>query len=149
MILDTFNNSALYNNVHHLFPEAFKFLLETDLNTLSLGKHTIKGEEIFGIVQEYNTKTKEEAVLEAHRKYIDIQCIIEGEENFGVVSFANQKITKEYDSEKDYALFEDETSFIKLKKGSFIILFPQDLHRPCVEIGSSKPVKKIVLKILK
>lgn len=149
MILDTLNNSSLYTSIHPLFSEAFKFLNETNLENLSLGKHTIKGDEIFGIVQEYNTKKPEDAVLEAHQKYIDIQCIIEGEENFGVVSFANQKISKEYDNEKDYALFEDKTSYIKLIKGSFIVLFPQDLHRPCVEIESSKPVKKIVLKILK
>ena len=101
------------------------------------------------IIQNSVTKKIEDAVLEAHRKYIDIQCVIEGEENFGVVSSANQAITKPYDAEKDYALFSGETSFIKLIVGSFIILFPQDLHRPCVEIRSSKPVKKIVLKILK
>jgi YhcH/YjgK/YiaL family protein len=36
---------------------------------------------------------------------------------------------------------------VKLGKGAFVVLFPQDAHEPQICIDTPSPVKKIVVKI--
>ena len=43
---------------------------------LALGKYEICSEDLYVVVQEY--ETREEGLLEVHNKYIDIQCMVEG-----------------------------------------------------------------------
>ncbi|MGC9329842.1 MAG: YhcH/YjgK/YiaL family protein, partial [Candidatus Hinthialibacter sp.] len=41
-------------------------------------KYPIEGDDIFARVMSYETKPREEAVLEAHMKYVDIQTVLYG-----------------------------------------------------------------------
>ena len=73
MILDKIENYKLYVNINQRIARAFTYILETDFSQLSLGKHLIEGEDIFALLQEYDTKEIENCKLESHKKYIDIQ----------------------------------------------------------------------------
>src|SRR5579862_2731121 len=111
MIFDKIENSVVYENISPLIKRAFDYLKHTDFSDMAIGKHTIDGDEIYAILQEYDTKNDADAKLEAHRKYIDVQYIISGEELIGVLPLTNQTTCKEYDAENDYALYDYASSF--------------------------------------
>ena len=83
MILDTLKNSQRYLLLNKGFGKAFEFLNRTDLNDLATGKHPIDGENIFAIVAKEDGRTKEQAELESHQKYIDIQYVLSGTDTMG------------------------------------------------------------------
>jgi biofilm protein TabA len=83
MILDTLANADRYLALHPLFPRAFEFLRSADLNTLTAGRHVIDGESLFAIVEACPGRTRAEAKLECHRRYIDIQLVLEGTDEMG------------------------------------------------------------------
>jgi YhcH/YjgK/YiaL family protein len=147
MIFDKIENSAIYENVSPLIKKAFEYLKQTDFSKMENGKHIIDGDTLFAILQEYDTKNDTDAKLEAHRKYIDVQYVISGEELIGVRPLIYQKPCKEYDTENDYALYDDTCSFVKINSGQFAVLFPQDLHKPGIKVDNSVKVKKVVIKV--
>jgi YhcH/YjgK/YiaL family protein len=147
MVLDKIENYALYTNLSERIAKGFEFINNTDLVQIESGKHEIDNDDIFAIVQEYDTKEEENCKLEGHKKYIDIQYVIKGTELMGVTTKKDQKIT-EMNEEKDYTFFEGETSLVKVGEGMFTIFFPDDLHRPCVKAGQIAKVKKVVVKVL-
>ena len=63
--------------------QAIAWLKSHDYAALPLGKTPIDGENIYINFSEYETKPGEKVVLESHRKYIDIQVMVEGEELMG------------------------------------------------------------------
>jgi YhcH/YjgK/YiaL family protein len=147
MIFDKIENAALYENISPLLKKAFTYIKQTDFSKLENGKHIIEEDNLFAIVQEYETKNDADCKLEAHKKYIDVQYIISGEEHIGVTPLINQKPCKEYDAENDYALYDDVSSFIKIIQTQFAVLFPDDLHKPGIKINVSGKVKKVVMKV--
>lgn len=150
MILDKIENLSDYISLNKGFLKIITFLQKIDLGDLKEGKTLLVGEELFLFYNVYNTKVNKLGILEAHKKYIDLQYIIEGEEIINYEVFRKQKTYKSYNSEDDYLLCnEDNSKKIKIEEGEFFIFFPQDLHFPGNNSNStSKKVKKIIFKIL-
>jgi YhcH/YjgK/YiaL family protein len=147
MVLDSIKNYGLYANITERLAAGFNFINTTDLLTIAEGIHEIDGKTIFAIVQEYDTKEEIDCFLEGHTKYIDIQYMIEGTELMGITHKAEQKVLS-FDVDKDYTFYEGETSYIKVDEGMFTLFFPDDLHRPCIKVGSQARIKKVVVKVL-
>ena len=85
-----------------------------------------------------------EAVLESHRKMIDIQIPLTGDETMGYSPLKELKPTP-YDETKDISFYKEcSGSFVTVKKGMFAIFFPQDAHAPGV---TPTALKKAVFKI--
>ncbi len=147
MIIDYLDNAALYKEVHPLFKKVFNYLTSVDLEKLANGKIELEEDRLFLIISDSTLKSKEEAKLEVHNKYIDIQIPLSKAETFGVAPRKN--LLNEVDvfnKDKDIQFFTDKaTSFITLEPQQFIVFFPQDAHAPCIGEGS---VKKIVVKVL-
>lgn len=148
MILDTLDNKEKYYSLHKNFKEAFEFLEKSLVNSLEIGKHEINGDELFASVQAY--ETSKDGSWEAHRSYIDIQFIVNGQE---VIEWAN------LEEASDDAVYYADNDFLdcgavsngtacKLKKGFFMILWPEDLHKPKCVYDNECAVDKIVVKIL-
>lgn len=147
MIIDKLTNSQLYSSLSERIDKAFTYLKQTDFSNIELGKYEIDGDNIFALVNEYNTKDESEGKLEAHKKYIDVQFVAKGRELMGYAPLENQKIINEYNEQNDIIFFEGEKSFIKVEEGMFAIFFPNDLHMPGINVEKSEFVKKIVLKV--
>jgi YhcH/YjgK/YiaL family protein len=146
MIFDTLDNLARYDGLGHNLPRALKFLSETDLTTLPIGRTEIHGDDLFAMVQEYATKPSEQGKWEAHRKYIDIQYVISGTERMGFANLRAMQI-EEYISEKDFQALSGTGSFVDVFAGSFVIFFPEDGHMPCLCVDDPRQVRKVVLKV--
>lgn len=147
MILDRLENATLYSSLSHNLHKGFDFLATTDLASLTTGRHEIDGSNVFALVSEYNSKAHGECRLEAHRTYADIQYIISGRESIGYTMLSQQEVLIPYDAEKDIVFFKGETSPLVLEQGMFAVFFPQDIHRPCMQIDGVEKVKKVVIKV--
>ncbi len=145
-IVDRLENYRKYTNLHPGFEKAFSFLSQKDIARLELKKHVIDGENIFCPLSKNAGKTRDQAVLEAHRKYIDIQYVISGDEEIGYRPTAECLNEKDpYNTDKDIIFFDDRPShWLKVPAGSFVIFFPQDAHAP---LASSGELHKAVVKI--
>ncbi len=146
MIIDQINNAHLYYALHPKFKFAFDYVNGINIQTISTGRHEIDGESMYALVQEYDTKLKEDGKWEAHHRYIDLQYVVKGTEGIG---YANIHCLKqgEYDTTRDFLPLQGEGDIVTLHSGSFVLLFPEDAHMPGMAMGSPATVKKIVLKI--
>ena len=152
MIKDNTKNIENYSDLPERVRLGLKYLAETDFSTVVNGKYEISGNEVFAIVQDYSSRPIIEGPFEAHKKYIDIQYIIQGEEQIGVWGIENFSQITNYDEEKDIVFLEQNKSgmpeFITMKEKEFLILYPNDAHKPSVSIKTPIYVKKIVIKAL-
>jgi YhcH/YjgK/YiaL family protein len=147
MIIDHIDNSYLYHVLNPRIRRAFDYIHQVDLSSAGVGRYEIDGENLYAIVQQYNTKPKEAGVWEAHRRYIDLHYVIQGAEKIGYADLS--RLTQgEYDESKDFLPLYGEGEFLSLENGDFVLLMPQDAHMPGIAIDALLPVKKMVIKIL-
>ena len=146
MILDTLAHSGRYAALQPLFARAFDFLRSIDFKTLPPGKHTVQDEAILAIVEACAGRTRAEAQLECHRRYIDIQLVLEGIDEMGWKPLAEcVSPATDYDAARDIRFFNDTpSSWITTPPGSFCLFFPDDAHAPLVSSGF---IRKVVVKI--
>ncbi|MGL4714059.1 MAG: YhcH/YjgK/YiaL family protein [Shewanella sp.] len=151
MIVDTLANRHLYQALSPRLATALAHLASTDLTQLPVGHYPLDGDNIFVIVNDYQTKHKSTEPFEVHQKYIDVQYVVSGEEEFGYLPLADQIPSKAYVEKHDYAGFDyaanqANASYIKLKAGMFALFFPGDIHMPGTgDIATA--VRKVVIKV--
>ena len=143
------------DNGHADYPKivqkALEYLRSHDFTKLEGGRYPIDGDKCVANLQRYTTRVLEECRPETHKKYVDIQYVVEGEEYMGWCPFSpDLKVTAPYDAEKDITFYEElvPDSNIVLTPGRFAVIYPEDVHRPqgAVE-GEPGPVTKVVVKI--
>lgn len=116
-------------------------------------RYDLDGDSVFGIVMSYPTRreTDEDTVLEAHRKYVDVQMALAGNER--IACYPTQTLAEEtaYDPDRDVQFFQfqgESPIQLGMHPGTFVCLLPQDAHMP--QLFTESPgsiVKKVVVKI--
>jgi len=146
MIFSTLSQSDRYAPLHPLFPRAFEYMRDTDLLSLAPGRYPIVDNQLFVIVEDVPGRTREAAELEAHRRHIDIQLVLEGNEEMGWKPLADcMQPVSDHSEERDIRFFNDApASWVAVPPGHFCIFFPEDAHAPLVSCGR---VRKAIFKI--
>lgn len=149
MVIDKLENAYLYAGLSAKIKKGLEVLKDRKLSTKKDGRYEIDGDNLYYTIQRYTTKPIEEGRLEAHRKYIDIQFAAEGEEMIGHSEFSQLNVDKPYDESKDVVFYEapEKINIVKLSKGMFCILFPQDGHMPGCQLAGPCEVLKVVVKV--
>ncbi|MDH3349171.1 MAG: YhcH/YjgK/YiaL family protein [Desulfobulbaceae bacterium] len=147
MIIDTLENASRYGSLGPRIANALDYIKTTDFTSMAIGKHLIDEERLFAIVNDYQTIPCTEVELEGHRQYIDVQYIVSGSELIGYAPLQGQTPFKQYDKDEDFALYRGEATFVRVSAGMFAILYPQDLHMPCLG-EPAVAVRKVVVKVL-
>ena len=112
---------------------------------LTLGRHPINGDSVYVNVMTY--ETREETPFEAHRRYIDIQCILKGCERMVYAPLDSVTETRAYDAEGDCALYSGEGTAFTASEGTVAIFFPEDAHAPSQTADAPSTVFKAVVKV--
>ena len=135
-----------YAALHPLFPRAFDYIRNTDLKSLAPGIYHIVGDDLFAIVEHVSARTRAEAKLECHRRYIDIQLVLEGVDEMGWKTLTDcHNPVDDYSAEKDIRFFNDTpATWIATPPDAFCIFFPEDAHAPLVGEGM---IRKVIFKI--
>lgn len=66
MIIDALTNMEFYKGLNERLYKGLAFLKETDVASLPVGRYEIDGNEVFALVQKYDTRSADECRWEAH-----------------------------------------------------------------------------------
>jgi len=152
MIIGTIHAEAkAFEDYPAAIKKALDYLRSKDFTKEENGRVELDGKNMYAIVQRYETRDMAKGRPETHKKYIDIQFIADGKEYMGWCPYnPDLKVSEAYNEEKDVAFYEKlvPESNVVLSAGSFAILYPDDVHRPCVDVeGVKSNVTKVVVKI--
>lgn len=147
MICDNLDNILKYDEISE---KTAKFLLSLNSQT-PVGHYEID-DNVYANVDVYETKTFDNCKYEAHKKYIDIQMLLDGNERLDCTDLNKLELTEEYDDKRDIMFLENskvmpDASF-KLSPQRFVMIYPHEAHRPQMAIEKPVKVKKVVVKIL-
>lgn len=104
----------------------------------------------FVMEQAYETKPRPEGFFESHRKYIDVQVVLEGSEVMEVAELARMQVREPYQAARDLIVYQDssDASALRLLPGELAVFFPTDAHMPGLRAGMDPVVvRKAVVKI--
>ena len=137
-----------YNFSTPKFRTAFAFLNRADLAELPEGWIELDN-GVRASVQHYTTMEADALSFETHERFFDIQYLIEGKEFVGCVSRKDLVEKTPYDAENDITFYEEPALSVSvlLEAGDYVILAPEDAHKPRCIAGQAMPVKKIVIKV--
>lgn len=83
-----------------------------ELAALPCGKYVIDGERIYVSIQEYETKSYGDCRFETHKRYADIQCILQGREQIWVTEQPLLTPDTEYDPKADIRFWKAKSIFV-------------------------------------
>ena len=130
--------------------KAIEFLRLRGIHDLPDGKVEIEGNEVFAVVQRYETIKADAPKFEYHRKYIDVQFIVKGEEVIGWAPADRVTISEPYDADRDICFGtagKGEWTPVFLRAGQLAVLWPEDGHAPKLAAGAPTAVMKVVVKV--
>ena len=139
MITDNIKNLKNYNMVSE---NVINFLM----NLPTEAGHYEIDDTAYANIDVYNTK--QDCKFEAHKKYIDIQMLLEGSEELDYISVDDLKISEAYDEKRDVMFFHNPKKTpdtLQLEPFKFALIYPHEAHRP--QMGNGQQVKKVVVKI--
>ena len=147
MILDRLDNADTYAAVDGL-ADAFAFLRRGGFEELTTGRHEVGGERMYVMVNRYTTKAPSELPYEAHRAWLDVHYIVSGRETLYWEDIAAMPEGGGYQAEGDAELFQHDGGLpVVLEPGMFVVLYPQDAHKPGCVAGQAVPTVKVVVKL--
>ena len=146
MIIDKLNRWEGVAGMHPAFKMVFDFIGRTDFSHMPAGRIALDGERVFINLDEPEGTTREEQVLEVHRRYIDIHVPLDAVEEVGWKPLEEiEHFSVAYDATLDRAFSDDRPRFYaSVRPGEFCIVFPEDGHAPAI---APHPFRKLVAKI--
>ncbi|WP_300281841.1 YhcH/YjgK/YiaL family protein [Peptacetobacter sp.] len=149
MIFGNINYSKTNEALTEDIKRCFKYAKENDLIGFEKGTHEIDGENLFVNIVEYDTTVKEERFWEAHKKYLDVHLMLDGEEKIALNFIDNLK-QNEYQEEGDFLPLDGEAvnSEVILRKGDFLVCYPEDAHMTALKVEEKSSIKKAIFKVI-
>ena len=147
MIHDHIDRIGLYR-FGRAAAQAFEFLKTLTPDTPE-ETFELMGRDLYVMVQSYETESEPSPILEAHRKYIDIQYCIAGAEYIAVAPLDESTIKTPYDDAKDVAFYHAQKmmSLCAMTPGRFVLLFPSDEHFAKYAAEAPCRIRKAVVKL--
>ncbi len=148
MIYDRFENLDLYcrpgSRLHRALVHA-----RDAARTVADGRTDIDGDRLYASVATYETGARVERRFEAHKKYIDIQVLLEGEEVIDIALDTDLPVLEAYDEKRDVMFLKppQHVASLVMTPGCFAVFYPHDVHRPGCHLQEQRRVRKIVMKV--
>ena len=148
MILDTLDRLECYGYISPMMDKVLDFFRKTDLATLKPGRIDLQGDDLFVNVNRQDAQTRDEAPIEAHQEYIDIQVPISSDEEMGFISAPFMPApSKAYNTDRDVAFYPGLCdTYLNVRKGMFVVFFPGEGHAPAI---TRDGILKLIVKIRK
>lgn len=147
MIICEYEELKNYETILKCLEHALECVEKLRKEQFPSGRHDYDGG--FLLVQRGETKAYEKDSYEVHRKYIDVQYLIEGGEEVVYALFRRMKSVVPYNEADDieFLEYEEEPAFLPVRKGMCYIAFPNDGHMPCRHKELPKRYLKIIMKL--
>jgi biofilm protein TabA len=146
MVKDVLPLGSRYHALGSRIATALRHAQETDFSEWADGEYPIDGTAVRALVQRYTSKPDEEGRWEAHRRHIDLQMVVDGEECIGIAPIGTME-SEPYDEAKDLLWCKGQGDAVTLRPGDFVLLWPEDVHMPGLQLTGPVPVTKVVYKV--
>ena len=105
------------------------------------GRYEIEGDSLYALVSSYGTSPAEDRRFEAHRKYIDVQVLLEGEEKIETSFASDLKPLQEYFEPKDIIFLATSSGFFitRDEAGIFRRIISTRCPSPQLQFAWEKP----------
>lgn len=144
MIIDHIDNIMFYESLLPNLAAGMKAI--EALESREVGRYEFEGG--YFMIQQGVTKPLEEGTFEAHRKYIDVQIILDGAEELAWDKLENLTTVIPYNPEKDAERLDGAKDHVMLiSKGMFYAAYPHDGHKPVSHTTEQHSFLKVVLKL--
>lgn len=148
MIVDRLHNSSRYEMMLPQLKTAFEFLRQCEEKELPEGFYELDGDEVFANVMCYETQDQTALQFERHRRYLDVHYIRRGQECVLWNNTGGEALEIQYNQDEDVSFFQEMPGVgIPLCEGGFMLLFPDDFHKPKCILDSPCMVDKVVIKV--
>lgn len=144
MIIDLIENLNEYRSLNPKIAEGLEKLNEVEIAYHK--RFDFDGGYLF--FQEGTTTPIDEGTFEAHKKYMDIQMVLDGSEYIAWTPINQLVVDVEYNPEKDVVrLNGSPQEIMKINKGMAYICLPHDGHKALKHLNKAMKYKKAVIKI--
>ncbi len=144
MIIDKFDNIRFYSCMLDNLENGLQAV--EALRNPEAGRYEFDGG--FFLVQKGETKPMSEGTFEAHRKYADVQIVLEGSEEIAWADLGDLKEDGEYNGDNDKAAYTGaEDNVMRITAGMCYIAFPHDGHKAVRHTYRQQSYTKIVMKL--
>lgn len=147
MIYDHLTYLSRYRGLHANIDRAIDYILTTDLGDLEVGRHEVDGEAVFFFVQDNQLNAEKNERYEYHKRYMDIQLVLEGEEFFRYCLDAVAEDAP-FDEANDIGFAIGQHGHdLALTPETVVFVYPGELHQPSQQGRGGDRVKKCVFKV--
>ena len=153
MIITNVNNEIQNKSLAKDIRFCIEFAKKNENKILSLvnGSYDVGYNNIKMNLGKYFTKSENEKFWESHKKYLDVQIMINGTEKVAINDIRDMEV-KSFDKKKDLTILEGDKAFdIIMKTGDVLVFFPNDVHKPELNVSEnddSGNIRKIVTKVV-
>ena len=158
MIFDTLENLEKYRGVHPRFDRALPFLLDLIAQGADVGRHEIPDAslagEVWGNMLAFEAQPLgENTVMESHRRFIDVQIVLEGREMMYVPTNVAPAVKTPYNDATDAEFYSmapmESLTALHVPAGYFAIFFAGEIHAPSNSATDAPtPMRKLVGKVM-
>ena len=144
MIITNVNNEIQNKSLAKDIRFCIEFAKKNENKILSLvnGSYDVGYNNIKMNLGKYFTKSENEKFWESHKKYLDVQIMINGTEKVAINDIRDMDLT----------ILEGDKAFdIVMKTGDVLVFFPNDVHKPELNVSEnddSGNIRKIVTKVV-
>ena len=143
MILDTLANIGEYAALLPHLDEALACLEQ--IKGSAPGRYEY--ESGFVLIQEGETTPIRQGDFEAHRKYLDVQILLDGAETIAWAELSSLRCTEAYDADRDRGMYAGDGMLVDIHPGEFYVCFPHDGHKACGHREAAARFRKAVVKL--
>lgn len=153
MIITNVNNEIQNKSLAKDIRFCIEFAKKNENKILSLvnGSYDVGYNNIKMNLGKYFTKSENEKFWESHKKYLDVQIMINGTEKVAINDIRDMEV-KSFDEDRDLTILEGDKAFdIIMKTGDVLVFFPNDVHKPELNVSEnddSGNIRKIVTKVV-
>ena len=146
MIYDRIESAETYLGIHPNLDRALREIRKGAYTAWENGRHTVDGDKVFCNV--ISPAYRNESIWERHENYLDIHISFDGAESIRAADQNEITGWTPYDPAGDCATAAYSEAGVKLpmKKGWFLVVFPQDAHMPCLS-AEAENGRKAIFKV--
>lgn len=114
------------------------------------GRYELEGDAAFFFVTHDHTQLRDERIAECHRRYLDVQILLQGKETFGYGVTLFDGLDDDRLEQRDIAFSKQQSNerFVDVEAGDFVIFYPGQPHRPLIATDDQPmPIRKAVIKV--
>lgn len=151
MILGNVNHLDLIPYLPTKIKQSIEYIKDNVNSNTPAGRYDIDSDNMFFMVSDNSLRYIHEANPEYHKKYIDVQIVLDGQEGMAVSTLPpHTQILEDKIAENDIAFIKtpNEETMLVLQKDDFIVFLPNEVHKPlCAVDNKIATVRKVVVKI--